>query len=356
MTMLLTMILMRYNYIRCSVSFHQFCSSSNFDRALINKTWSMGSSCLGSKKKRWQCWWRWWWWWWWWLCWWWWWWWWWLQTMCLFQFIGSSLPGPWHWGKQVNAKTLPRAFTVGQKPLSGKKSKTIKKSKTSCSWPVQKGWDKSHWKSQRQLKRQRQRQQSVQKHYQEPPRWDKSRWKSQRQLIRQKLCKNITKSLQCGTKAIEKRPKAKTRCLRAGKSKAMQKLGTTTIKPSFFSLQQWSLANISATNARKTSNEKETHLLWNRVVPVQRPFPCSLERWTVSGKEMSLVTAQPTWTFLKLTHRHMITIIFQVHIRGGKIGEAPLHIASRIDEAKGEQCSKWVSVMIFMIGCCWWLF
>ena len=38
MTMLLTMILMRYNYIRCSLSFHQFCSSSNFDRALINKT------------------------------------------------------------------------------------------------------------------------------------------------------------------------------------------------------------------------------------------------------------------------------------------------------------------------------
>ena len=104
MTMLLTMILMRYNHIRCSLSFHQFCSSSNFDRALINKTWSMGSSCLGSKKKRWQCWWRWWWWWWW--CWWWW-----LQIMCLFQFIGSSLPGPWHWGKQVNAKTLPRAFT-----------------------------------------------------------------------------------------------------------------------------------------------------------------------------------------------------------------------------------------------------
>ena len=38
MTMLLTMILMRYNHIRCSLSFHQFCSSSNFDRALINKT------------------------------------------------------------------------------------------------------------------------------------------------------------------------------------------------------------------------------------------------------------------------------------------------------------------------------
>ena len=30
----------------------------------------------------------------------------------------------------------------------------------------------------------------------------------------------------------------------------------------------------------------------------------------------------------------------QVHVRGGKIGEAPLHIACRIDEAKGEQCSK----------------
>ena len=28
------------------------------------------------------------------------------------------------------------------------------------------------------------------------------------------------------------------------------------------------------------------------------------------------------------------------HVRGGKIGEAPLHIACRIDEAKGEQCSK----------------
>ena len=33
----------------------------------------------------------------------------------------------------------------------------------------------------------------------------------------------------------------------------------------------------------------------------------------------------------------------QVHIRGGKIGEAPLHIACRIDEAKGEQCSKYVT-------------
>ena len=31
----------------------------------------------------------------------------------------------------------------------------------------------------------------------------------------------------------------------------------------------------------------------------------------------------------------------QVHVRGGKIGEAPLHIACRIDEAKGEQCSKY---------------
>jgi hypothetical protein len=31
----------------------------------------------------------------------------------------------------------------------------------------------------------------------------------------------------------------------------------------------------------------------------------------------------------------------QVHIRGGKIGEAPLHIAARIDEAKGEQCSRY---------------
>jgi ankyrin repeat protein len=29
-----------------------------------------------------------------------------------------------------------------------------------------------------------------------------------------------------------------------------------------------------------------------------------------------------------------------VHIRGGKIGEAPLHIAARIDELKGEQCSR----------------
>ena len=133
-------------------------------------------------------------------------------------------------------------------------------------------WDKSHWKSQRRLKRQ-----AVQKHYQEPPMWDKSHWK-----------------------------KAKGKdTLSPGKSKAMQKLGTTMIKPSFFSLHQWSLANISATNARNTSNEKETHQLWNRVVPVQRPFRCSLERWTVTGKEMSLVTAQPTCTFLKLTQRHI---------------------------------------------------
>jgi hypothetical protein len=33
-------------------------------------------------------------------------------------------------------------------------------------------------------------------------------------------------------------------------------------------------------------------------------------------------------------------VVLKVHIRGGKIGEAPLHIAARIDEAKGEQCSR----------------
>ncbi|XP_023333094.1 serine/threonine-protein phosphatase 6 regulatory ankyrin repeat subunit C [Eurytemora carolleeae] len=30
----------------------------------------------------------------------------------------------------------------------------------------------------------------------------------------------------------------------------------------------------------------------------------------------------------------------QVHIKGGKIGEAPLHIAARIEEKRGEQCSR----------------
>ena len=37
----------------------------------------------------------------------------------------------------------------------------------------------------------------------------------------------------------------------------------------------------------------------------------------------------------------------QVHVRGGKIGEAPLHIACRIDEAKGEQCSKYEDLITF---------
>ena len=37
----------------------------------------------------------------------------------------------------------------------------------------------------------------------------------------------------------------------------------------------------------------------------------------------------------------------QVHVRGGKIGEAPLHIACRIDEAKGEQCSKYEDLISF---------
>ena len=30
----------------------------------------------------------------------------------------------------------------------------------------------------------------------------------------------------------------------------------------------------------------------------------------------------------------------QVHIRGGKIGETPLHIAARIEEGPGEKCTK----------------
>ena len=42
----------------------------------------------------------------------------------------------------------------------------------------------------------------------------------------------------------------------------------------------------------------------------------------------------------------------QVHIRGGKIGEAPLHIACRIDEAKGEQCSKYeISTALYWAVC-----
>ena len=32
--------------------------------------------------------------------------------------------------------------------------------------------------------------------------------------------------------------------------------------------------------------------------------------------------------------------ITQVHIRGGKIGETPLHIAARIEEGPGEKCTK----------------
>jgi len=31
----------------------------------------------------------------------------------------------------------------------------------------------------------------------------------------------------------------------------------------------------------------------------------------------------------------------KVHIKGGKIGEAPLHIAARIEEKRGEQCSRY---------------
>ena len=30
----------------------------------------------------------------------------------------------------------------------------------------------------------------------------------------------------------------------------------------------------------------------------------------------------------------------QVHIRGGKIGDTPLHIAARIEEGPGEKCTK----------------
>ena len=30
----------------------------------------------------------------------------------------------------------------------------------------------------------------------------------------------------------------------------------------------------------------------------------------------------------------------QVHIKGGKVGETPLHIAARIEEAPGEKCTK----------------
>ena len=50
------------------------------------------------------------------------------------------------------------------------------------------------------------------------------------------------------------------------------------------------------------------------------------------------------WCFGRHMGTHVLglvqEVLLQVHIRGGKIGEAPLHIASRIDEAKGEQCSK----------------
>ena len=38
----------------------------------------------------------------------------------------------------------------------------------------------------------------------------------------------------------------------------------------------------------------------------------------------------------------------QVHTRGGKIGETPLHIAARIDEKRGEMCSKVRGLLVKM--------